>query len=50
MMVKKNYCNVAYCEGYGRVIPNTVTDVVVCERCLKNGVISALAELVETKQ
>jgi Zn finger protein HypA/HybF involved in hydrogenase expression len=32
MMVKKNYCNIAYCEGCGKVIPSE-TDVAVCNEC-----------------
>jgi hypothetical protein len=44
MRKKKNYCNIAYCEGCGKVIPSE-TDVTVCNECSRYSMIDVLSEL-----
>jgi len=38
MMTRKNYCNIAYCEGCGKVIPSE-TDVAVCNECSRYSIV-----------
>jgi len=45
MMRKKNYCNIDYCEGCGKVVPNVVTDVAVCSECSRYSMVDVLFEL-----
>jgi hypothetical protein len=48
MRKKKNYYNIAYCEGCGKVVPNVVTDVTICNECSRHSIVDVLSEL--TKQ
>ena len=41
---EKNYCNVTYCEGCGKVIKSE-TDVAVCSECSRYSMVDVLFEL-----
>jgi hypothetical protein len=44
MRKKKNYCNIAYCEGCGKVIPSEM-DVAVCSECSRYSIVDVMSEL-----